>query len=341
MPGSSFLKKAALFGISTAFVAVTLLVAEFGCRAFTNINFLDNSRGMFTPDRFGNSYGNTPNFEGISFGEPFRTDENGFRVGLDGPRPSRSSGPALLILGDSVGFGPAVPEEKTIAGLLRSRMDRQVHNASVIGYGTFDYLNAGSALVETKPEIDQVFVLFCLNDVSDASAGNIRREVAGAAEPEATGAYYFLRLANDYLRSRSKLYLLLKNLLRDTQMVYFRSTLASYQHGRARLDAALTPVSELNDRLRGRGVRLTIFVFPNEAQLRPGSPDDFRLPQRLLSEQFRDREIDFVDLTPVFEQSGRSSKELFLYGDPMHLSEVGMRVAADAICQSTRDCKMQ
>lgn len=325
---------------SCVVVIIILLIGEFICREFTTINFLDNSRGLFTADRFGTSFGNTPNFERISFGEPVRIDENGFRVALNYSDPQNSDRPALLILGDSVGFGPAVPEEKSIGAWLRTRMpDRRVYNASVIGYGTFDYLNAGKAIVDSHSEVNGVIILFCLNDVSDASAGNIRREITDPDHDDRPEDIYILRRINNYLRSRSKLYLWLKNLLRDTQMIYFRGALYSYQMGHAEIDKAVAPLVELKNYLQSRSIPLQVYISPNEAQLRPGAPAEFLDPQKLLAAEFRKQGINFVDLTPEFFESGLPSKQLFLYGDAMHFSAQGSAVAANAICATLADCK--
>ena len=328
-----------LFG-SCVVIAIILLVGEILCRQFTNINFLDNSRGLFTPDRFGSSYGNTPNFEGISFGEPIKIDENGFRVGLDHSEPIKRDSPALLLIGDSVGFGPAVPEDKSLAEWLRKLMgDRQVYNASVIGYGPFDYRNAVTQITDQRSEVNEVVVLFCLNDLSDASAGNIRREISSADSAEKPEAMSPLRGVNNYLRSRSKFYLWLKNLLRDTQMVYFREELNRFKEGKDGVETAVSPLAELNSYLRSRSIPLHVYIMPNEAQLRPGIPPEFLDPQKLLAAEFRKQGISFYDLTPAFAESGNPSKQMFLYGDPMHLSAEGSRVAAEAICATLTDCK--
>ena len=309
---------------------------------FTPINFLDNSRGMFQPKRFGNSYGNTLNFEGISFGEPFKTDANGFRVVPEFNNSLPPDAPALLILGDSVGFGPAVSDDRTIAGLLRARSPgTRVYNASAIGYDTFDYRNAGVAIIKAKPEIRSVIVLLCLNDVSDASAQLIRSQTSNTGEPAAVESGGPLRALNNFLRSRSKLYLWLKNLLRDTQLEYFRADLANYQKGEANVDAAIRPLTELKTELDARGISMDVFILPNEAQLRQGVPLDFFLPQNMLSGAFAKNGIDFLDLTRTFLESGLRSKELFLYGDPMHLSEAGMKIAADEICMRVIGCRNQ
>jgi hypothetical protein len=55
---------------------------------------------------------------------------------------------AILLLGDSVGFGPAVEEPETYAGLLRARFPAQrIYNSAVIGYTTTDYRNVVDAFV--------------------------------------------------------------------------------------------------------------------------------------------------------------------------------------------------
>ena len=328
-----------LFG-SCMLVAAILFVGEFLCRQFTNINFLDNSSGLFTPGRYGNRFGNTPNFEGISFGERFVTDSNGFRIDPTFRSSLPADAPVVLILGDSVGFGPAVDDKRTIAGLLRSRLqDTGVYNGSVIGYGTFDYRNAGRGIAEAKPNIKSVIVLLCLNDVSDASAQLIRNKAGDPNEPAVAEKPSLVRRANDFLRSRSKLYLWLKDLLRDTQMVYFKSDLATYQKGEAAVDAAIAPLAELKSDLDAKGISLTVFVLPNEAQLRPNTPAEYLLPQQLLASSLRKNGIHFLDLMPAFLDAKRNSTDFFLYGDPMHLSEEGMRVSADAICAYSGQCK--
>ena len=58
----------------------------------------------------------------------------------------------------------------------------------------------------------------------------------------------------------------------------------------------------------------------------------------MLAESFRKKGVDFVDLYPDFQASGKSGKQLFLYGDPMHVSRVGNEVLAAAICSKGLGC---
>ncbi|MFN2412469.1 MAG: hypothetical protein ABR535_05365 [Pyrinomonadaceae bacterium] len=332
-------QKLLLLAASSVFVVTLIGLGELYCRLFTRINFLDSSRGLFTAGRFGNSYGNTPNFEGISFGEKFYIDENGFRVDSTVEPDSRLDSPAIMILGDSVAFGPALTEDKTLAGILRRAIPhKRIYNAAVVGYDTFDYFNAGRKITAAKPEIKQVLLFYCLNDVSDASAQIIRSQsTPTGAEP--AGARSIPRHVNDYLRSRSKLFLWLKSALLDTQMIYFRNDLAGYQRGEENIHDGLWPLVDLKNNLATKGVSFTVFILPYEAQLRPNPGPGFFDPQRLTAAFFQQNGIDFYDLAPEFQKVSDTAKSLFLYGDPMHLSADGTRVVADAVCGRLPDCR--
>jgi len=324
--------------VSSFFIIAILGVAELYCRMFTGINFLDNSRGLFAYNRFGNTYGNTPNFEGISFGEPFRTDENGFRIDPATYERPATDNPAILIMGDSVAFGPAIPESQTISGNLRSRVSgSKIYNGAAIGYDTFDQRNATLGFVNEHPEIKSVFAFFCLNDVSDASAQMIRSRTPQTSEAVAESVS-ILRRINDFLRSRSKLFLWLKNALVDIEMSYFQSDLLNYQKGEANVFASLQPIAELKNELVSRGVRLKVFITPYEAQLRPGTPQEFLQPQQLVTQFLRQNDVEYYDTTPDFQRASNGSSSLFLYGDPMHLSADGTKLVADVVCANTDAC---
>jgi len=96
--------KLTLLVISVLMVIILFGLGELYCRHFTRINFLDISRGLFVPNRYGTSYGNTPNFIGIAFGAKIYTDGNGFRIDPQFKSDIPRKTPAILIIGDSVSF---------------------------------------------------------------------------------------------------------------------------------------------------------------------------------------------------------------------------------------------
>lgn len=324
---------------SIVLILVIVLLAEAYCRLFTRITFLDNSAGVFTPNRFGTSYGNTPNFEGISFGERFVTDSNGFRIDPNFKQTLPPDAPALLIISDSVGFGTGVEDSKTIAGHLRSGMPNQrIENASVIGYDTQDYQNAASQIIGSRPDIKTVVMLFCLNDVNDTSALQIREE-AGDTGSKADNRS-IARRANDYLRSRSKLFLLIKNLTRDTPLNTFEYDLNSYKEGSEDLEASLKAVVDLKKLLVEKGIAFKVFVLPYEAQLRRTATEADLKPQRMLDAYFKENGIESYDFYPEFKAYGERARYLFLYGDPMHLNEEGHAMVAQLICKNLPGCSL-
>ena len=149
-------------------------IAEIAVRTFSAVDLLGNSRNLFVAQAYGTSNGNAPNVEASSFGRLVYTDEHGFRVPKGGVPEDAGKPEAILILGDSVGFGPAIEESDTFAGLLRTRfVDRRIYNSSVIGYSTSDYRNVVDAFLPRHPEVKAVVLVYCLNDVSSTSAQQI------------------------------------------------------------------------------------------------------------------------------------------------------------------------
>lgn len=340
---SNWIHKLFAIGFSCAVILVLLGLGELYCRFFTRINFLDNSRGLLTYKRFGESYGNTPNFEGISFGEKFYTDGEGFRIDPAFKSTATTEAAALLIMGDSVAFGTGLRDDVTIAGNLRKAMPQvEIFNGSAIGYDSFDYKTVTLAHIDRHPEIRTVALFLCLNDINDASAQVIRSQNGQTSEEQnEIRSPSILRRVNDYLRSRSKLYLWLKNVLVDTQMNYFKFDLASYQKGEQNVGDALRPIAELNTALREKGIALKVFVAPYEAQLRANAPDDSRLPQQMITQILGRSGVENYDMMPDFSKHAPKRDELFLYGDPMHLSSAGSKIAADVACAKLDGCKIQ
>lgn len=157
--------------MGTLFCCLLLLFLGEGlCRVFTDINCQRTSRDLLIENGYGTSIGNAKNFEAISFGAKVYTDEFGFRVPRNGGTSLSDCESAILILGDSVGFGVGLEEDETAAGLLQKEIpSTKIYNSSVIGYHTQDYKNVVNAFQPLHEEIKAVYLLFCLNDLSPHS----------------------------------------------------------------------------------------------------------------------------------------------------------------------------
>jgi hypothetical protein len=316
-----------------------LLAAEMLCRLFCEVRFQGSSRNLFVSGAYGDSKGNARNIEAVSFGTKIHTDRYGFRVPPGVGRDERADAPALLILGDSVGFGAGVEEEDTFAGRLRLDLPGTViYNSSVVGYDTYDYKSVVDHFLPDHDEVRAVVLVFCLNDVRPLSARNIDAALdTPAKDPDASRDVVrdvrnlpVIRQLNEFLRSRSKLFLTLKNGLTDPQARYWRGDASLYDGDAPGVARYIRPVEEISSTLKVRGLPFVVIVAPYEFQLR-ADVVDAETPQRKLAQVFTAAGIDFVDALPEFRRADEDSRELFLPGDPMHLAEPGHRVIRDII----------
>jgi hypothetical protein len=317
-------------------------LAELAVRAFSDVDLLGNSEHLFVSERYGPSKGNAPNVEAMSFGQRVYTDQHGFRVpkaGLPGEERKRA---AILVLGDSVAFGPAVEEEDTLAGLLRVRFpSTRIYNSAVIGYTTPDYRNLIEAFVPAHPEIEAAVLIYCLNDISSYSAQTIDRHLQErqgiAPEQELTEtlrSFAPMSAANDFLRSRSKFYLLLRHRLLGTQLRDWKAVLPLYSEDRdADLAESVADIARMAAALEARGGRFVVVLTPFEYQLRNPEDPETQIPQRKLARLLEQARVDNVHARPNLV-AGRASTHNFHAKDAAHLSGLGHRVMADVVTET-------
>ena len=326
------------------FLLVGALIVEFGVRAFSDINFLGNSENLFVADAFGASMGNAPNVRGISFGTVVYTDEHGFRVPEGGLPADEGKATAILLLGDSVGFGPAVEEGDTYAGRLRAHFPtKRVYNASVIGYATRDYRNVVAAFVPLHDEVTNVVLVFCLNDVTSRSAVRIDRHLKAKRKTmpreelrERLRSISLFSAANGFLRSHSKFYLHFKHRLFGTERLGWEVVSQLYASDRdADLEASLGEIGWIAATLKERGISFVVVLSPFLYQLENPQDPATQVPQRKLGEQLAAMGVKTVDARPYFDEPPMTA--YFLAFDPVHFSKDGHRVMANAIAQALAD----
>jgi len=326
---------------SLVFMLAIALVGEIAARSFSRVDFLGNSRNLFVADAYGTSKGNAPNVEAISFGALVYTDDHGFRIPKGGVPGDEDKREAILVLGDSVGFGPAVEESETFAGLLRARLpNRRIYNSSVIGYSTPDYRSVVEAFVPAHGEVTSVVLVYCLNDVSAQSAQEIDRYLNPKTEnvpeqdlTETLRSFAFLSRANEFLRSRSKLFLLVKHRLLATQERMWKSTLSLYEKDRAvDVERSAGDIAAIAAFLQARDIPFLVVLSPFEYQLRKREDPETQIPQRQVGDLLIRMGVEYVDARPFFDEHVPSA-DYFLGYDPMHLSAAGHRVMSEIIAE--------
>ncbi len=287
-----------------------------------DIPTLGNSRELFVAGAFGESTGNRKDTVQISFGVPVYIDEHGFRVDPD--QTDSDADEALLLLGDSVAFGPGVEEGDTLAGRLRrSLASVRLYNSAVIGYATSDYANVAEQFIPEHLEVRHAWLLFCLNDVSTTNARQIQRSLVPEDGREGIERFRgtILDSLNSFLRSRSELYIFLKSRLTDPRMRYFQADRASYLGSNQSFEVGMRPLLRVRDVLAQHEVSLTVVVLPYAAQLRTQPPSQTE-PQERIVAFLAENGITHLDTTPFLAEE---QEDLFLFGDPMHLSKAGHR----------------
>ena len=330
---------------SLLIIVLLLLAGEFICRATTHLNFSGFSKELFIKNAFGTSKGLAKHAEGLAFGVPVFTDEHGFRVPRGRPVASTAQHDALLLLGDSVGFGPGVEEDQTIAGRLRAALpDTRVYNASVPSYNTHDYQHVIEEFIPDHREIDRVYLLFCLNDVESVSSKLIdeylnapRADLKPAASlTTRVRTAPWIERAHELLRTRSALYLFIKNKLTNPPRRYWAEIAHYYAAGNEPyLASVLQPLADVAEFLHVRRIGFLVLISPYTYQFLGREPNLMK-PQEQVRAFCAQRRIVCVDAVDALRASGLPMRRLFLPDDPDHYSPDGHAVIAQMILARER-----
>lgn len=333
----TLVKKLSLTLVSAVFCLLILGIGEVYCRYFLDINLRKTSKDFLVLDAAERPVANRPNAAGTSFGVDVWSDENGFRV----PQGYnyKTNDPAILLLGDSVTFGVGVPEERTFAGLLRSQLpDVAVYNSAVVGYGVLDYKRVADRFLPQHPEVDRVYLVYCLNDFHDEAS---LTETKPPDESFAGSAKQMVRSAlsgvNEFLGPRSELYVLITGKTIDPSRRYYAWDLALMNVDETRLRSVLSPIVAIDRQVRERGGQFKVIINPYEYQLRQGMCPDPASTKRI-TDHLTAEGVAVIDTCSRFTGLP-SSDAAFLFADPMHLNETGHRLVFDALMEDIKSNK--
>ena len=296
----------------TAYLLATsllvLIAMEFAVRAlFPHINYQGVQQSLFVEGKFNQTMGLASNSSGEIFGKDIRTDEHGFRQMVQPDNYENS----WLLLGDSVTFGVGIDTKLIFPQLIQNEFQRiKIWNTAIVGYSTLDYLNVVDVMLRKHNDIKKVVLSFCLNDVY----GNLSLNPTKNSMKEKLFSF---------LRSNSKLYLLIKKSFFDRSKAHALYDLGLYKDGNSDIDKHLSALTSIKSQLDESGIDFLVVILPYEYQLRVG---ELKAPQDLLSSFFAKHNIESIDLYGEFTEL--NSEAYFLYGDPMHLSPLGHKVVA-------------
>lgn len=319
------MKKIIVF-LAYNFLAVILLflISEILVRIFcSQIKPQRTERSIFADSLYYDSSGLVPFSSGKSNGAVIKADRYGFRetsVKID------SSKNSWLILGDSVTMGIGVEADSTFAGILQSSVDSiNFLNPSIVGYNIIDYLNVYKYFVIEKKnnfKIKRVLLFWCLNDVYS----NVPDVITPGEKIR-----YLLSDLLVFVRIHSRLYFFLKTLLFDRPRSYFLFDEKYYRPENELFQEAIARIVELNKMCQGMDTELDLILMPYEYQLRKSDSRNFS-PQHLMMDALKPSGTKVHNLAKQAIEDN-FDKELFLYGDGIHLSNFGHRYVADFVLE--------
>ena len=291
----------------------------------------------------------------------FRDDE------VSVPKPAGTF--RVLVLGDSVAYGSAVPRGETFANLLEAELRRElpgaeVVNAGVMGYTPYNelqfYLTKGRLF-----EPDLVIVAFCMNDVAnprlhwgDAPGVRVPREAIPNEAYDREHILPVVRRLEEQKRTgapegppvlrHSRLYRALAPALarafRRSPAVPTRVTGEDDLSIEVLLDRSspewrwlASTYDRLREAVRADGAEMTVVFFPLAYQMDESYPF---LPQRRLAEYCRERSLRCLDLLPPFRRHDEG--EIFLldkegHDDIWHLTRFGHELTARELLRFLRE----
>jgi hypothetical protein len=332
-----------VLAFSLVLFASMLLIGELYCRFFTDIPLLGTSVNLLIKKTDGTNLENAKNASGISFGEKVYTDHMGFRIPPGYDDKNRKYSSAILILGDSTGFGPSVKEEKIAAGLLRTNLpDTKIYNSCVIGYCTDDYKSAARSFLLSNSDIKAAYLLYCLNDVYPNNPVFTNKAYIGSVRPglvDSMKKLSFIDRLNNLLRAHSRLYVFLKGVLTNTCERYWLSDYFLYAHMTdSELKSKLQPIFDIADMMKRRGIYFKVIIIPYEYQVSNDDPAIY-LPNTKIISELDQAQTGYMDLLPVFRSSGVPAGKLFLRYDGIHLSATGHKIVYEAIAKDLRSAE--
>lgn len=245
---------------------------------------------------------------------------------------------AILILGDSVGFGVGLRENKTVSGLLQANLPlTKVYNSSVVGYCTCDYKNVVENFLPSHEEIKVVYLFFCLNDLSTYSAIYFDKNANFFEKPIISiGKVFSNSKVNTFLRSHSKLYILIRAILVKPQYLFWKADYSLYaDENKKNFLRMMQPIVDINEYLKERDIPFTVVVMPYEYQLR-SKDKKVNIPQQRLSKFLKENGICYVDMMLEFKKTGIASNYLYLPYDPMHFSIKGHNIIFSIIMRDLK-----
>ena len=259
------------------------------------------------------------NVETTVFGKKVFLDQYGYRV------PNRkfsyeNNVSKIIFIGDSVLFGSGINEEETFVGKLRKENKNKSYiNAAIIGNDISE--NLSDVKKNYSLFNSSNFIIFLTLDDIDNKNITVKENKENTNLIKKLKSNYFFRKINLFLRTKSYTYLWIKGITTNPSKRYFFESLNSYKENE-KINLFIKKVEEIKNFEKFKSINIKFIILPYEYQTRKKCVSEFLLPQEKIVEIFKEKEVNFINLTKSFCNHNNPEK-LYLNFDPVHLSAKG------------------
>ncbi len=227
----------------------------------------------------------------------------------------------ITFVGDSFTAGHGVPDiENRFANLVRkAHPEWEIHTLAQPGFDTYEEKNYLDAAMGDGYKIDEVVLVYCLNDVSDLLPEH--EEVTARVRKEIDDAGWIYR--NSFLFS--VLRYRLKVMTDPAMRTYFPYVLEAYRGPTWNLQKQR--LQEFRELVESHGGRLSVVIFPFFHALGPNY--DFQFVHDEMDQFWKEQKVPCLDLLTVYQ--GIPSSKLVVNRYDAHPNEYAHALAARAI----------
>ncbi|MBN1893894.1 hypothetical protein JW906_05345 [bacterium] len=158
--------------------------------------------------------------------------------------------------------------------------------------------------------------------------GAVQKELPAACRPRSVFGSVL-----DILRTRTRIYPFVKTRFFDRSKSYYEFDSRFYED-EALLDRCVRKIVRIGNQCRQRGMAFDLFLLPYEYQLR--KPADALEPQNRFKNKLEKAGVEVCDPAADILSRHMKSRDLFLYGDRIHLSKAGHRIMAGSVREKIR-----
>jgi hypothetical protein len=316
---------------------ITLSLAELALRLchkiYPSYIFYDNSYNRFRGKPFADDY-------------DFRLNSKGFKD-VERKKEKQPNVYRILGLGDSFAFG-VVPYQFNFLTLLEKQLSHcgkiEVMNMGIPWLGPEDYL---SILVHEGLEFNPDLVMVCFF-IGNDFLPNDRSLYSYSYVASLMKFLYDLHSSYEgQIYNGKAVYEDDKRTLTDDVFMHCengrsRIFVKNYDKFQGLFDGATTPLREMKEICRARGIDLLVVMIPDEVQVNSAvqlevvtasnhGPDqfDFSLPNRILSRELENMKVKQLDLLKPFKQA--STRGPLYKPNDTHWNIAGNKLAAEVI----------